>query len=152
LEPIADGFRNYKKKNCNVPTEALLVDKAQLLTLTIPEMTVLMGGLKVLNINYDQSKIGVLTNKLDLLTNDFFINILDINTIWTAIDEKGELFEGKDRKTGSVKWSATRADLIFGSHSELRAVVEIYAYPTSQEKFIKDFIATWNKVMNLDRF
>lgn len=152
LEPNADGFRNYKKKHCYAATEAMLIDKAQLLTLTIPEMTVLMGGLKVLNINYDQSKSGVLTTQSDRLTNDFFVNVLDIHTVWNAKDEKGEMFEGKDRKTGAVKWTATRADLIFGSHSELRAVVEVYAYPTSQNKFINDFVAAWNKVMNLDRF
>jgi catalase-peroxidase len=152
LEPIADGFRNYKKKNVKQNTEFLLIDKAQLLTLTIPEMTVLMGGLKVLNINYDQSKHGVLTNRAQALTNDFFIHLLNVETTWSATDATGEYFEGKDRKTGKTLWTATRSDLIFASHSELRAVSEVYAYANAHEKFVKDFVAAWFKVMELDRF
>ena len=130
----------------------MLVDKAQLLTLTAPEMTVLVGGMRVLNTNFDGSKHGVLTNNPETLTNDFFLNLLDLGTTWKAIDETGELFQGIDRATGSAKWTATRADLLFGSHSELRALVEVYGSSDSKEKFLKDFIAAWNKVMNLDRF
>jgi catalase-peroxidase len=152
LEPQADGFRNYLKTQYTVSTEALLVDKAQLLTLTAPEMTVLMGGLKVLNVNYDNSKTGVLTTKKETLNQDYFINLLDMSTIWTAKSESKEVFEGKDRKTGSLKWTATRADLIFGSNSELRAIAEVYASNDAQEKFVNDFVAAWVKVMNLDRF
>jgi catalase-peroxidase len=152
LEPIADGFRNYSKKQYTVPTEELLVDKAQLLTLTAPEMTVLLGGMRALNTNYDDSKKGVLTNNQDKLNNEFFVNLLDMNVVWKAIDESKEVFEGRDRTTGAVKWTATRADLIFGSNSELRALVEVYASDDAKEKFVKDFIAAWTKVMNLDRF
>lgn len=148
----ADGFRNYLKTQYTVSTEALLVDKAQLLTLTAPEMTVLMGGLKVLNVNYDNSKTGVLTTKKETLNQDYFINLLDMSTIWTAKSESKEVFEGKDRKTGSLKWTATRADLIFGFNSELRAIAEVYASNDAQEKFMNDFVAAWVKVMNLDRF
>lgn len=152
LEPIADGFRNYSKKQYTVPTEELLVDKAQLLTLTAPEMTVLLGGMRALNTNYDDSKKGVLTNNQDKLNNEFFVNLLDMNVVWKATDESKEVFEGRDRTTGNVKWTATRADLIFGSNSELRALVEVYASDDAKEKFVKDFIAAWTKVMNLDRF
>ena len=152
LEPKADGFRNYRNTNYSFITEGMLVDKAQLLTLTAPEMTVLVGGMRVLNTNFDGSKHGVLTNNPETLTNDFFLNLLDLGTTWKAIDETGELFQGIDRATGSAKWTATRADLLFGSHSELRALVEVYGSSDSKEKFLKDFIAAWNKVMNLDRF
>lgn len=152
LEPMADGFRNYLKTKFTFSTEELLVDKAQLLTLTAPELTVLMGGLKVLNINYDNSKHGVLTAKKDALTNDYFVNLLDMGTEWRAISESKEVFEGLDRKTGKVKWTATRADLIFGSNSELRAIAEVYASNDAKDKFANDFIAAWVKVMNLDRF
>lgn len=152
LEPMADGFRNYLKTKFTFSTEELLVDKAQLLTLTAPELTVLMGGLKVLNINYDNSTHGVLTAKKDALTNDYFVNLLDIGTEWKAISESKEVFEGLDRKTGKVKWTATRADLIFGSNSELRAIAEVYASNDAKDKFANDFVAAWAKVMNLDRF
>ena len=152
LEPKADGFRNYKAASCASTTEALLVDKAQLLNLTIPEMTVLVGGLRVLNTNYKASKEGVFTKNPETLSNDFFLNLLDHGTQWIATDDKGETFEGKDRKSGTTKWTATRADLIFGSHSELRAIAEVYAENDSQEKFTSDFVNAWNKVMNLDRF
>lgn len=152
LEPLADGFRSYLRAKYTVPTEELLVDKAQLLTLTAPEMTVLLGGLRALNANFDNSKNGILTDKKDVLTNDFFVNLLDMNTVWTATSDMKEVFEGKDRKTGKVKWIATRADLIFGSNSELRALAEVYASNDAKEKFVKDFITAWNKVMNLDRF
>jgi catalase-peroxidase len=152
LEPKADGFRNYKAASCSSPTEALLVDKAQLLNLTAPEMTVLVGGLRVLNTNYNGSKNGFFTNKPEVLSNDFFVNVLDLGTHWNATDDKGETFEGKDRKSGEVKWTATRADLIFGSNSELRALAEVYAESDAKEKFVNDFVKVWNKVMNLDRF
>jgi catalase-peroxidase len=152
LEPMADGFRNYSKTQYTIPTEELLVDKAQLLKLTAPEMTVLVGGLRVLNANYNNSQNGVLTNQKDKLTNDFFVNLLDMSTEWSPISNSNELFEGKDRKSGKTKWTATRADLIFGSNSELRALAEVYASNDSKEKFVKDFVAAWNKVMNLDRF
>ena len=152
LEPKIDGFRNYSKSEYTIPTEELLVDKAQLLTLTAPEMTVLLGGLRVLNVNYNNSQNGVLTTNKDKLTNDFFINLLDMNTIWSQKEDSKELFEGKDRKTGKVKWTATRNDLIFGSNSELRALAEVYASSTNQEKFVKDFVNAWTKVMDLDRF
>jgi len=150
LEPIADGFRNYLKTKYTVATEALLVDKAQLLTLTAPELTVLVGGMRVLNTNFDNSKHGVFTNRPETLTNDFFVNLLSMGTTWKAIDEHEELFEGSS--TSGVKWTGTRADLIFGSNSELRAIAEVYASADAQEKFVKDFVAAWNKVMNLDRF
>jgi catalase-peroxidase len=152
LEPMADGFRNYSKGKYTFSTEELLVDKAQLLTLTAPEMTVLVGGLRVLDGNYDHSRHGVFTKNVGTLNNDFFVNLLDMSTSWKAIDDSQEIFEGRDRKTGSVKWTATRADLIFGSHSELRAIAEVYASSDAKEKFVKDFISAWDKVMNLDRF
>jgi catalase-peroxidase len=152
LEPMADGFRNYTKTQYTIPSEELLVDKAQLLKLTAPEMTVLVGGLRVLNANYNNSQNGVLTNQKDKLTNDFFVNLLDMSTEWSQIANANELFEGKDRKSGTTKWTATRVDLIFGSNAELRALAEVYASNDSKEKFVKDFVAAWNKVMNLDRF
>jgi len=152
LEPMADGFRNYLKTQYTLSTEELLVDKAQLLQLTAPEMTVLVGGMRVLGGNYNGSKHGVLTTQKDLLNNAFFVNLLDMSTEWKAIDDKKEVFEGRDRKTGSVKWTATKADLIFGSNSELRALAEVYASDDAKERFVKDFIKAWDKVMNLDRF
>ena len=152
LEPAADGFRNYRKTKSSVSTEALLIDKAQLLTLTAPELTVLVGGLRTLNANFDGSKHGVFTQQTGKLTNDFFVNLLDMNTAWKAMDDSKELYLGSDRKTGQPKWTATRADLVFGSNSELRAVAEVYASADSKDKFVNDFIAAWNKVMNLDRF
>jgi catalase-peroxidase len=152
LEPVADGFRNYLKTKFKVSTEELLVDKAQLLTLTAPEMTVLIGGMRVLNTNFDNSKHGVFTKTPEVLTNDFFVNLLDMSTMWTPTSEDKEKFAGRDRKTGEVKWTATRADLIFGSNSELRAIAEVYGSSDAQEKFVTDFVAAWNKVMNLDRF
>lgn len=152
LEPFADGFRNYLKEACEVPSEHLLVDKAQLLTLTAPEMTVLVGGMRALNANYDGSATGVLTSRPGALTNEFFVNLLDMGTTWHPIDEAKETFEGKDRKTGAAKWKASRVDLVFGSNSELRAIAEVYACSDGAEKFVKDFVAAWNKVMNLDRF
>ncbi len=152
LEPVADGFRNYLKTKFSVSAEELLIDKAQLLTLTAPEMTVLVGGMRVLNTNYDNSKNGVFTNRPEVLTNDFFVNLLDMKTEWKAIDRNKELFEGHDRKTGELKWTATRVDLIFGSNSELRALAEVYGSSDAGEKFVKDFIKAWDKVMNLDRF
>ncbi len=152
LEPKADGFRNYKNSKANLITEEMLVDKAQLLTLTVPEMTVLIGGMRALNTNFDGSKHGVFTDKKETLTNDFFINLLDISNVWKATNETGEFFEGRNRKTGELKWTATRADLIFGSNSELRAIAEVYACSDSKEKFVKEFVSAWNKVMNLDRF
>jgi catalase-peroxidase len=152
LEPGADAFRNYINKKHKAKAEDLLVDKAQLLTLTAPEMTVLLGGMRVLNANFDNSKHGVFTNKPETLTNDFFLNLLDLGTTWKATSDAQETFEGRDRKAGAVKWTGTRADLIFGSNSELRAIAEVYGCADSQEKFVKDFVAAWNKVMNLDRF
>ncbi len=152
LNPIADGFRNYTKAQYTLPTEALLIDKAQLLQLTAPEMTVLVGGMRVLGANYNQSKHGVFTDKVGTLSNDFFVNLLDMNIEWKAIDEKSEIFEGRDRKTGAVKYTATRADLIFGSNSELRALTEVYASNDAKEKFVIDFVKAWTKVMNLDRY
>ena len=152
LEPKADGFRNYKNAKCVSITEELLVDKAQLLMLTAPEMTALVGGMRVLNANYDGSKYGVFTNTPEKLSNDFFVNVLDLGTTWKATTDTGEIFVGSNRMTGEPKWTATRADLIFGSNSELRAISEIYASANGKEKFVKDFIAAWNKVMNLDRF
>ena len=152
LEPQADGFRNYSKAKYTVTTEELLVDKAQLLTLSAPEMTVLVGGLRVLSANYDNSAHGIFTARKETLSNDFFVNLLDMNTTWKSINDDKEVFEGRDRKTGSVKWTATRADLIFGSNSELRALAEVYASNDAKEKMVKDFVAAWTKVMNLDRF
>ena len=152
LEPIADGFRNYQKVKYSISTEELLLDKAQLLTLTAPEMTVLIGGLRVLKTNFDHSTHGVFTNKNETLSNDFFVNLLNMNTVWKPKDENQLEFEGRDRKTNNLIWTATRADLVFGSNSELRAIAEVYASSDATDKFIKDFVATWNKVMNLDRF
>lgn len=154
LEPPADGFRNYKKaqKNVSASAEEMLVDRSQLLTLTAPEMTVLLGGMRVLNTNYDGSHHGVLTKRPGQLTNDFFLNLLDLGTTWKAYTDEQELFEGRDRKTGEVKWTGTRVDLVFGSNSELRALAEVYGSEDSEEKFVRDFVAAWNKVMNLDRF
>jgi catalase-peroxidase len=152
LEPVADGFRNYLKTKFSMSSEELLVDKAQLLTLTAPEMTVLLGGMRVLNTNYNNSAHGVFTKRPGMLTNDFFVNLLDMNTTWHATSEQKEEFEGRDRKTGTPKWTATRADLIFGSNSELRAIAEVYASNDAKEKFVNDFVAGWDKVMNLDRF
>ncbi len=152
LEPKADGFRNYKNAKSTSITEELLVDKSQLLNLTAKEMTALVGGMRVLNTNYNASKHGVLTNKPETLTNDFFINLLDLRTTWKATNDSGEIFMGSDRTTGEPKYTATRADLIFGSNSELRAIAELYASSDSKDKFVKDFVAAWDKVMNLDRF
>ncbi|GAQ33216.1 bifunctional catalase-peroxidase Cat2 [Aspergillus niger] len=152
LEPVADGFRNYGKSSSRVRAEHYLVDKAHLLTLTAPEMTVLVGGLRVLNTNYDGSKHGVFTSTPGRLTNEFFTNVLDMNTAWKAKDGGRDLYEGTDRKTGQPKWTATRADLVFGSHAELRALAEVYGSSDGQEKFVKDFVTAWDKVMNLDRF
>jgi catalase-peroxidase len=152
LEPIADGFRNYIRGQYTVPAEALLVDKAQLLTLTAPEMTVLVGGMRVLGTNFGQTRHGVFTRKPEALTNDFFVNLLDMGTEWKPLSDTRDIFEGRDRKTGEVRWTGTRVDLIFGSDSQLRAVSEVYGSADSQEKFLHDFVAAWNKVMNLDRF
>ncbi len=152
LEPIADGFRNYQRAKFTVPAEGLLIDRAQLLTLTPPEMTVLVGGMRVLGTNFKQTNHGVFTNRPEVLTNDFFVNLLDMSTTWKATSADEDLFEGRDRKTGQAKWTATRVDLIFGSNSELRALAEVYGSSDAQEKLINDFVAAWNKVMNLDRF
>ncbi|MDO9679720.1 MAG: catalase/peroxidase HPI [Bacteroidales bacterium] len=149
LEPLADGFRNYLKMKFKASAEELLVDKAQLLTLTAPEMTVLVGGMRVLNANFNSSKHGVFTSRPGILTNDFFLNLLDMGTVWAPVTEERDLFEGRDRKTGKVKWTATRVDLIFGSHAELRALAEVYASADGKEKFIHDFVTAWTKVMNL---
>ena len=152
LEPVADGFRNYQKAKYSVCAEELLIDKAQLLTLTPPEMTVLVGGLRVLKANFGGTRHGLFTDRPEALTNDFFVNLLDMGTAWKATSDDGDLFEGTDRKTGKPKWTGTRVDLVFGSNSELRALAEVYATADSQEKFVNDFVAAWNKVMNLDRF
>jgi len=152
LEPQADGFRNYQKKVYSVSAEEMLIDKAQLLELSAPEMTVLIGGLRALGTNYGQSKDGVFTKQVGTLTNDFFVNLLDMNTVWKPTSENGVTFEGRDRKTGELKWTGTRVDLVFGSNSQLRALAEVYAQDDSKEKFVHDFVAAWNKVMNLDRF
>jgi catalase-peroxidase len=153
LEPMADAFRNYAKNHAIASyTEEMLIDKAQLLTLTAPEMTVLLGGMRVLNTNFDQSKHGVFTKNPEALSNDYFINLLDLSTTWKANSDAKDLFEGRDRKTGEIKWTGTRVDLIFGSNSELRAIAEVYGCADSKEKFVKDFVAVWSKVMNLDRF
>lgn len=152
LEPMADGFRNYTKAQYTLSTEELLIDKAQLLTLTAPEMTVLVGGMRAIGANYDGSKHGVFSKKTDALSNEFFVNLLDMSTEWKAIDANKEVFEGRDRKTGAVKYTATRADLIFGSHSEFRALAEVYAQNDAKAKFVRDFAAAWSKVMHLDRF
>jgi catalase-peroxidase len=152
LEPIADGFRNYLKRRFSVSAEELLVDKAQLLTLTAPEMTVLVGGMRVLITNVGATRHGVFTRRPEALTNDFFVNLLDMSTVWDAASEDADLFEGRDRSTGKVKWTATRVDLVFGSNAQLRTVAEVYASADAQEKFVHDFVWAWNKVMNLDRF
>jgi catalase-peroxidase len=152
LEPASDGFRNYLKTKYTVSAEELLVDRAQLLTLTAPEMTVLVGGMRVLNANFGQSRHGVFTKRPETLTNDFFVNLLDMSTMWKATSEDEDVFEGRDRATGELKWTGTRVDLIFGSNSQLRALAEVYGSKDSQEKFLDDFVAVWNKVMNLDRF
>jgi len=152
LEPVADGFRNYLKAKYSVSAEELLLDRAQLLTLTAPEMTVLVGGMRVLNTNYGQSQHGVFTKRPELLTNDFFVNLLDMSTTWKAKDEDEDVFEGRNRATGELKWTGTRVDLIFGSNSQLRAIAEVYACEDAQNKFLHDFVSAWNKVMNADRF
>jgi catalase-peroxidase len=152
LEPFADGFRNYLKGKYTVSAEALLIDKAQLLTLTAPEMTVLVGGLRVLGTNAGGAKHGVFTKKPEALTNDFFVNLLDMGTEWKAVSKDADMFEGRERATGKVKWTATRVDLVFGSNSQLRALAEVYGSSDAQAKFVHDFVAAWNKVMNLDRF
>jgi catalase-peroxidase len=152
LEPNADGFRNYLKTNYRISAEELLVDRAQLLTLTAPEMTVLVGGLRVLDVNVGQSQHGVFTKRPKMLTNDFFVNLLDMGTTWRATSGAGAVFEGRDRATGELKWTGTRVDLIFGSNSQLRAIAEVYACDDSQQAFVRDFVTAWDKVMNLDRF
>jgi catalase-peroxidase len=152
LEPTADGFRNYLGKGHQRPAEVLLIDRAQLLTLSGPEMTVLVGGLRVLNANLQQSRLGVFTKQPEALTNDFFVSLLDLDTTWKATSETEEAFEGRDLRTGEVKWTASRVDLVFGSNSRLRALAEVYASDDSQKKFVGDFVAAWDKVMNLDRF
>jgi catalase-peroxidase len=152
LEPQADGFRNYAKKKYSVSAEEMLVDKAQLMTLTAPEMTVLVGGLRALNANTGGSSLGVFTDRPGVLTNDFFVNLLDFGTTWSADDEHEDVFTGTDRRTGDAKWKGSRVDLIFGSNSELRAIAEVYACADGSDKFVRDFVAAWNKVMNLDRF
>ena len=152
LEPTADGFRNYLSEGGQKPAEHLLVDKASLLTLTAPEMTVLVGGLRVLGANHDGSDLGVLTSRKGTLTNDFFVNLLDMGTTWQPTSEAEETFEGRDRSTGETRWTASRVDLVFGSNSQLRAIAEVYASDDAQEKFVRDFVAAWDKVMTLDRF
>ena len=153
LEPAADGFRSYSNGSDGGATaEVELLDKAQLLTLTAPELTVLIGGLRVLNTNYGGTKFGVFTKKPEALTNDFFINLLDMRTVWKATSDANDTFEGRDRKTGEVRWTATRADLIFGSNAQLRALSEVYGSSDAHKKFVQDFVAAWTKVMNLDRY
>jgi catalase-peroxidase len=152
LEPTADGFRNYLGKGHRLPAENLLVDRANLLTLSAPEMTVLLGGLRVLGANTAQSTVGVLTSSPGRLTNDFFVNLLDMGTEWAATSEDAETFEARDRATGDHRWTGSRVDLVFGSNSELRALAEVYASDDAQEKFVRDFVRAWDKVMNLDRF
>jgi len=155
MEPWADAFRNYVRKGEQRPAEELLVDRAQLLTLTAPEMTVLIGGMRVLNTNFGHSKYGVFTKRPETLTNDFFVNLIDMNTQWQPSNQSngaGSTYEGRDRKTRALKWTASRVDLIFGSNSQLRALAEVYASADAKEKFVKDFVAAWAKVMNLDRF
>jgi catalase-peroxidase len=152
LEPSADGFRNYLKGKYSILAESLLIDKAQLLTLTAPEMTVLLGGLRAININVGGSQHGVFTKKPGALTNDFFVNLLDMATEWKAVSEMKDVFEGRDRKTGEVKWTGTRVDLVFGSDSRLRALAEVYGSADAEKKFLNDFVAAWTKVMNLDRY
>jgi len=152
LEPKADGFRNYQKARYSVLAEELLVDRAQLLTLTAPEMTVLIGGMRVLNTNFKKTPHGVFTRRPEALTNDFFVNLLDMNTEWKPVSQDADVFEGRDRNTGELRWTGTRVDLIFGSNAQLRALAEVYASADAEEKFVRDFVAAWNKVMNLDRF
>jgi catalase-peroxidase len=152
LEPLSDGFRNYVNKKIDIAAEELLIDQANLLTLSIPEMTVLVGGLRVLDTNYQGSSHGVLTNKAGTLTNDFFTNILDFSITWKAVNSEKKEFIGRDRKTGAMKFSATRVDLIFGSNTELRAICEVYGANDAKEQFVNDFVKAWTKVMNLDRF
>jgi catalase-peroxidase len=152
LEPIADGFRNYLKGKYTLSAEALLVDKAQLLTLTAPEMTVLVGGMRVLKTNFGGAQHGVFTKRPEALTNDFFVNLLDMGTEWKPVSKDEDVFEGRDRETGEPEWTGTRVDLVFGSNSQLRALAEVYGSSDAQEKFVHDFVAAWNKVMNLDRF
>jgi catalase-peroxidase len=156
MEPVADGFRNYLRSGKHASAEEMLVDRAQLLTLTAPEMAVLVGGMRVLNANVNansgQAKHGVFTNRPETLTNDFFVNLLDMNTEWEPSSTSKGLYEGRDRATGKVKWTGTRVDLIFGSNSQLRALAEVYACDDSKQAFVKDFAAAWNKVMNLDRY
>jgi catalase-peroxidase len=152
LEPTADGFRNYLGHGHRRKGEELLLDRAHLLTLTAPEMTVLLSGMRVLNANFRQSELGLLTERPETLTNDFFVNLLDMSTKWQAASASEETFEGRDRETGALKWTATRADLVFGSNSQLRAIAEVYACDDSQQKFVRDFVAAWDRVMNLDRF
>jgi catalase-peroxidase len=152
LEPEADGFRNYSKTRYSVSAEEMLIDKAQLLNLTAPEMTALVGGMRVLNTNFDQSQNGVFTHRPGVLTNDFFVNLLDLGTTWKAASEASDVFSGSDRAKGGLKWIGTRVDLIFGSNTELRAIAEVYGCADGEVKFVQDFIAAWDKVMNLDRF
>jgi catalase-peroxidase len=152
LEPTADGFRNYLQAGQQLPAEHALVERANLLTLTAPEMTVLVGGMRALSANFGRSKNGVLTNRPETLTNDFFVNLLDTRTEWKATDSSENVFEGRDRATGGITWTGTRVDLVFGSNSQLRAISEVYASEDSKEKFVRDFVAAWDKVMRLDRF
>jgi catalase-peroxidase len=152
LEPTADGFRNYHRKGDARPAPELLVERARLLTLTAPEMTVLVGGLRALNANFGQSKLGVFTERPGSLTSDFFVNLLDMGTEWRNSSQGEHVYEGHDRRTGAVKWTGTAVDLVFGSNSQLRAIAEVYACDDSQQKFVRDFVAAWAKVMNLDRF
>ena len=152
LEPVADGFRNYQQTRYAVSAEALLLDRAQKLTLTAPEMTVLVGGLRVLGANAGESRAGVFTQQLGTLSNDFFVNLLDMGTLWNGVSGGDELFEGCDRKTGQVRWTATRVDLVFGSNAQLRAIAEVYGSSGALKKFVDDFVVAWTKVMNLDRF
>ncbi len=152
LEPTADGFRNYHRKGDDRSAAELLVDRARLLTLTAPEMTVLVGGMRVLKANFGQSELGVFTERPGSLTNDFFVNLLDMGTEWRKSSQGEHVYEGRDRRTGAVKWTGTAVDLVFGSNSQLRAIAEVYACDDSQQKFVRDFVAAWAKVMNLDRF
>jgi catalase-peroxidase len=152
LEPIADGFRNYRNAELDAAAEAMLVDRAQLLTLTAPEMTALVGGLRALNANVGQARHGVFTKRPGTLTNDFFVNLLDMGTMWKATAESDQVFEGRDRATGELMWTATRVDLVFGSNSQLRALADVYACADAGQKFVRDFVAAWNKMMDLDRF
>ncbi|MFT4605973.1 MAG: catalase-peroxidase, partial [Rhodothermales bacterium] len=152
LEPIADGFRNYLKADYSVSAEELLVDRAQLMTLTAPEMTVLVGGMRALNTNADSSGTGVFTERPETLSNDFFVNLLEMGTAWSPSRDSAGLFEGRDRTTGTRKWAGSRVDLVFGSNSQLRAIAEVYACDDARETFVRDFVAAWDKVMNLDRF